>query len=261
MATRVTFVGTREELVQQAELLAAMLTGTKPDTHNIGLMFLSSIGMAALADIHMAFLIKAGGGTDDTGDKWPPLAPSTIAGRRVGPRDSLVAREWTKVRNREYKKLQNQFKKHEGDLYERFLVSLDPASARQRAKTIAAIRAREHTGLTKLQALGGRNVEILRDTGILLNSLSPGIRSSGGSYSKPSGDGGSDQMFELLSGTVIVGTNTSYAAAHQTGSKHLPQRKIVPEGESDIPEEWWDRWLGAAVKSIEATAALLFGNP
>lgn len=260
MATKVTWTGTREELVEQAEKLAAMLAGTTQDDDNAGLMFLSSIGLAALADIKMAFLLKASGGTDDTGDTWPPLSPSTIAGRRVGPKDSAKAREWTKIRNRELKKIKGQFEKQQGELFDRFLLSLDPKLALKRAKTIAAHRASEHTGLTKLQALGARNVEILRDTGVLLNSISPGVLSDTGTYAKPGNDGGDQQVFELSAGQIILGTSVKYSSIHQTGTEHIPQRKIVPEDEADIPDAWWERWLDASMKSLEVAAADVFGK-
>ena len=99
---------------------------------------------------------------------------------------------------------------------------------------------------------GNRVVEINRDTGILFNSLSPGELSHGGpnaTYTKPSGDGGEQQIFETLANGVIVGTNVAYAAAVNK------QRRFLP-AENQIPEVWTERWAEAASLALAAGAKL-----
>lgn len=74
---------------------------------------------------------------------------------------------------------------------------------------------------------GNRPVGILRDTGLLLNSLSPGVASA-------------EQVFRTGPGEVIVGTNRRGAAAHHRGIPgRLPQRRLWPSPEN-WPAAWWD---------------------
>lgn len=117
-------------------------------------------GLVALGRIKRAFITKSRGGTDEAGERWEPLAPSTIARRRHGKRKSA-------------------------------------------------------------------NVEILRDTGLLLNSMSPGITIA-------------EQVFRIGRGEVIVGTNRKWAGVHHNGSRNgrIPQRRLWPEPRN-WPESWW----------------------
>lgn len=70
-------------------------------------------------------------------------------------------------------------------------------------------------------------VEILRDTGELFRSLSPGVDAA------PSGADG--QVFRLSPGRVTVGTNKK--PWHQDGNARLPARKMWPDG-NKIPPAW-----------------------
>jgi hypothetical protein len=253
MTERVIFHGTRGQITELAHQLAATLAGQVPDSHGIARGFLLSIGMAALSDIRLAYEVKAKGGTDAMGIKWPPLSPETIARRRVGPRDlkDPAIKERETIRKREYRKL-----------YKRLLASMPDAEARQKAKHIAGIRATRQTGRTRVDVLGNRVVEILRDTGVLMNSLGPGELTAGGEYQKPHDEGGEHQILEVNPGHVIVGTNVLYAGTHQHGdpSRNIPQRKFLPESNSDVPAEWWDNWLEAGADALEQSAKVLFQN-
>jgi len=65
-----------------------------------------------------------------------------------------------------------------------------------------------------------------RATGLLLNSLSPGVASA-------------EQVFRIGHGEVIVGTNRKGAAAQHNGVPgRLPQRRLWPEP-SKWPASWW----------------------
>ena len=267
MAT-INFRGTRADISRVAQQLAGILAGREPDRLGIARGFLLALGFAVLSSVKDAYVVKAGGGTDAMGIKWPPLKPATIANRRVGPRDvkrSAIIKEREKVRKRELASIKREFAKQEGKLFERFLVSLDAKEARKRARQIASARATRETGLTKVQALGARAVEILRDTGVLLNSLSPGRLGGEGAattYAKPGGDGGQDQFLGVFPGELVVGTNVAYAATHQFGdaSRNIPRRQFLPDNEGQVPEIWWEDWLDVAVRSLEKGTELLFSQ-
>lgn len=254
MAT-VYFRGTRADITRIALQLAAVLAGRAPDTHGVARGFMLTLGFAALTDIKEAYDVKMAGGTDDMGIRWPPLAPATIAARKVGAKDRESAkaiRVREGIRERATKKA-----------LERFRMSLPEKEARRRAKIVGGLKATRQTGATKLQTLGGRTVEILRDIGVLRNSLSPGRLTGSGSslsYTKPSGDGGSEQIFQLGAGEVIVGSNVIYFRTHQRGDRkrNIPQRKVLPDAETPVPQAWWDRWQALANKSLVVGAELLY---
>lgn len=264
----INFRGSRADVSRIAQQLAGILSGREPDTMGIGRGFLLALGFAVLSSVKEAYVIKARGGTDAMGVRWPKLKPQTIANRRVGPRDvrsSALIREREKIRKRELASIKREFARQEGRLFERFLLSLDAKEARKRARQIASARATRATGLTKVQTLGGRLVEILRDLGILLNSFSPGMLSGEGPnavYTKPSGEGGDEQIFDVSPGLLIAGSNVAYSATHNFGdpSRNIPRRQILPDNESQVPEVWWEDWLDVAVRSLEAGTRLLFSQ-
>lgn len=253
MPEPVVFVGTRGKIVDVALQLSAMIAGRATDRFGVARGFLLSIGFAALSDIRQAYEIKSKGGTDAMGIKWPPLKPATIANRRVGPRDlrNAAIKEREKIRKREFKKA-----------FQRMLLSLPEKQARARANQIASLRATAQTGRTKVDVLGNRVVEILRDRGIMFNSFGPGLLLLGEtpSYRKPSEPGGEQQILEVQPGQVIVGSNVAYAAKQNNGdpSMNLPARKILPAGSEDVPEAWWENWFDAAGVALVASARLLY---
>ena len=266
------FRGSREDIRGIVRVLAAMLAGDRADTFGIAEGFKLSLGFAALSDIKAAFIQKAAGGTDEMGIGWPPLSPRTIANRRVGAGDkglgknitrrpgqstleaaqqALLVRKWERIRKRETKRALVRYQ----------FSGLDEKEALRRARIVGSIKAGQEVGATKVEILGGRKVEILRDTGRLLNSLSPGILGGSGNlttYSKPPQDGGEDQIFEVPAGEVIVGTNTIYAGTHQHGSEHIPQRKILPDVETPVPSIWWDRWISVGTQALAIGVGVLF---
>jgi hypothetical protein len=86
---------------------------------------------------------------------------------------------------------------------------------------------------TKLEVFGTREVEILRDRGILFNSLSPGTFAESGvdaSYSPPDG-----QVVRLdLPGEFFVGSNVDYLFFHQV----QPGDRPVWPKDGNLPEIW-----------------------
>jgi hypothetical protein len=102
---------------------------------------------------------------------------------------------------------------------------------------------------TKLQVYGFRKVDILRDTGILFNSLSPGYF-DGTDYEKPQSKGGDQQVFRALNDGIVIGTNVPYAASHNYGDpkRGIPKRQFLPEV---VPAVWQDRWTGLGMQAVE----------
>lgn len=127
------------------------------------------------------------------------------------------------------------------------------------------------TGQSRVSILSQREVDILRDTGVGLASLSLGVLSHkgpGATYTKPTSEaqteagrikreGGGQQIFEPLKDGIIIGTNVPYMAKHQTGdpSKNLPARPFLPER---VPVEWAQRWAEAGLEALQAGVNLLF---
>ncbi len=278
MAT-VYFRGTRADITRIALQLAAVLAGRASDTHGVARGFMLTLGFAALTDIKEAYLIKATGGTDEMGIRWPPLSPETIANRRIGRGDKTARKRkgetflqrLSRIESANLIKLREKIRKRETKkALKRFRLSLPEPEAQRRAKIVGGLKATRETGATKVVTLGSRSVEILRDTGVLLNSLSPGrLTGSGGSvgYTPPGGEGGSEQIFQIGAGEVIVGSNVKYFRTHQRGDsgvdkrgrkRNIPQRKVLPDAETPVPRVWWDRWTALANKGLVVGAELLY---
>jgi hypothetical protein len=114
------------------------------------------------------------------------------------------------------------------------------ADAAGHAAAIAWTILKQHGAQTKLAVLGGRQVDILRDTGELFRSLTPGVDD------KPSGADG--QIFNVRPGGIIVGTNKK--PWHHTGIPgRLPKRLLWPEN-GILPDKWIDWIEKAGIRGI-----------
>lgn len=251
----ITFNGTTEQARERLALLGLVLSGQSNEAPQIHQRFLLAMGLALLGNIKSAYVVKARGGTDEMGIKWAPLQPQTIANRRVGPRDTRtrkgaskqdadraqLIKEREKIRKREYKKI-----------LKRLGARMPIKQAKTRASRAAGQIATRITGKTKVQTLGSRQVEILRDTGVLLNSLTPADR-NGDSYSPPPG-----QIMNVQQGAVAVGTNVLYAATHQHGdkSRNIPARPFLPV--KKLPREWVEDINEAGAIALAETLEQLF---
>lgn len=104
----------------------------------------------------------------------------------------------------------------------------------------------ESTKRKRRKGPGKGEPQILRDTGLLLNSLSPGV----------SGPGQAVQILRTEPGAVIVGTNRKGAKWHMVGGKHLPKRRLWPEV-GRWPDAWWRQIVSTtrqgAIKLISRT--------
>jgi hypothetical protein len=213
--------GKRRNLIGFLQRLPAMLAGRIPDETGGGIQaLLTRLGLVALAIIRDAYVVKARGGADESGLKWPALSEKTIAYSRRHPglkRDTAGTQRPSSALSADeratwwslYRSRKAWYKGNKSHAAASAWTSLKAAGAR-----------------TILMIYGQVQVEILRDTGRLLNSLAPGIKSP-------------DQRFELGPGSVIVGTLVPYGKKHHEGDPEsgLPQRRLWPDW-SDWPDSW-----------------------
>ncbi len=160
---------------------------------------LQACGMSVLWHIRQAFIVKSTGGTDEAGLRWAPLAASTLAARK-----------------RKYGARRKQKRDSKG----RFTSEESPAARRMRL----IIRSR---GRIPVHDRRPGSYDILRDSGALLDSLSPGSDSP-------------HQVFTVDRGRVTFGTTRPGAATHPHGSpsRGIPQRRLWPDPK-EWPESWW----------------------
>lgn len=182
-------------------------------------------GLAALGRIRTAFIIKARGGVDDAGDSWKPLSPKTIAYSKTRQRGRGGRTRAEKKRAAFPSQALNAKQQARWwDVYRRQLAIYK--GDKGHAAAVAWIVLKREGAKTLLEKYGYRHVEILRDTGLLLNSLSPGVASD-------------NRIFRTGRGEVILGTNRKGAAAHHYGVPgRLPQRRLWPEP-ARWPTTWW----------------------
>jgi phage gpG-like protein len=109
---------------------------------------------------------------------------------------------------------------------------------------------------TKAQYFGRRQVDILRDTGKLLRSLTPGIEEP------PTLSGSPGQIVRTGAGNLIVGTNVPYAEYHQQGTNNMTARPLWPQ-DGSIPEAYVPAISRAAIRGILAAYLILLtrGRP
>jgi phage gpG-like protein len=204
--------------------LPALLSGA-PGGRDVARGLLLRLGVTALSLCKVRFETLSRGGTYE-GEKWAPLAPSTIAGRR---RPKGVPTRYQARRGVAEAALKLQ-KARRG------------SKAQQKA-----LKAYERSKKKAAQAFAP--LQILVDTGVLRASLSPGLEG-------PSGD--ANQVFKLESGAVIVGTKLFYARFHQYGTRRMPARPPLPE---KFPPAWHQP-LGEAARTgvVRAIEVLLNGR-
>jgi hypothetical protein len=204
------------------------------------------MGLTALMFIKQAFVIKASGGTDEAGESWVPLKKTTVAYSRrhlgvlwPGSKRAPFAPSWM---------LTEKQRKRWWDLYRSFGGGSPSGSAYHAigvgggwaaARAWAIVKA--EGGKTLLGEYGNTKVQILRDTGLLLNSLSPGFIPTDQNPPVPPPKP-EDQVFSFAHGEVIVGTNRKWAIAHHEVRGHNPKRRLWPEP-SKWPSGWWSSIL------------------
>jgi hypothetical protein len=145
------------------------------------------LAVAFLSKVKQAFIVKSRGGTDDAGMTWPPLTREYLAyGRRFGKGEQAALKKaagldrknnkrglLTAAQNKRWKAIYAQSLKW-------LAAQLPFGEAKAEAGAIAWAKLKSEGAKTKLDVFGSRQVEILRDTGVMFNSLSPGVLSERG---------------------------------------------------------------------------------
>lgn len=192
--------------------------------------------LAILGRIRTAFIAKARGGTDEAGDSWQPLSPKTIAYSRRGGRTKAEKKRESRPSQALNAKQQVTW----WDVYRRQLAIYK--GNRGHAAAVAWLVLKGRGAKTLLDKYDGRKVEILRDTGLLLNSLSPATASP-------------ERILRIGHGEVIVGTNRKGAMLHHEGVPgRLPQRRLWPDPRR-WPPSWWADVMDQAKQGILDLAA------
>ena len=195
------------------------------------------LGLATLDMIKELFLVKARGGTDETGLRWQPLSPKTIAYSRRHPG---VPRQSTRARYAPSWMLSRRQRDRWWQLYSQALARFK--GDKSHAAAYAWFISKQEGARTLLGVYGQTKVEILRDTGLLYNSLVPGQTppTTPGVVSPTTPRRPKEQVFRYRTGEVTIGTSRKWAGTHHRGIPgRLPQRRLWPP-----PERWTARMWG-----------------
>jgi hypothetical protein len=186
-------------------------------------LILEACGFALLNIVKEEFVVKSRGGTDAAGIKWPYLSAKYLAyGRRFGPGEQAALKKGaglgkshafgpgrslgllTKAQLKIWKGI------FASNLAKFVAQGMDAGEAKAKAAKIAwAIIKSKYGGKTKIDVYGKRLVEMLRDTGVLFNSLS----------------------YTIHRGAIEVGTKVEYA------SSVFAKRPAWP-ATGDLPAKW-----------------------
>lgn len=215
---------------------------------------MTRMGLACLGRIRKAFLDKARGGSDETGLRWKPLSPYTIAYSRRHPG---VPGKKVRARFAPSWMLTAQQRQRWWSLYGRYRNAFRSEPDASGHAAAAAWRVLKSEGAETLMSVyGNTKVEILRDTGLLFNSLSPGVAITPGMIRPPRK---ANQIFRVGPGQVIIGTSRKWASTHHRGVPgRIPQRRLWPEP-SRWPTSWWTDILEQAQQGAVDIAIALLG--
>lgn len=241
----------REEIKQLIRDLPAILSGRSPDQFGLAHGFKLRMAVMFFSNVKEAFIIKARGGTDVAGISWPKLTKKYLAYGR-GPKSSRTA-GGSSPGGKDGFMSPAQLKAWQRD-YAQALAWLSAKIgfgrvAKSQAAAIAWSKAKARGVRTILEVFGNRDVEILRDRGILFNSLSPGVLSENGPdafYSPPE-----DQVVEEQPSSLTVGTSVEYAKFHQDG-----KRPLWPQ-DGSIPQEWVDDMVEVGISGLLEIGSIL----
>lgn len=238
----VTYYGSSHDLINFLRSIPAILAGRLPDA-NFAEDIRLRLGVALLSQIQQDFLIKAQGGTGHDGIKWRPLSPYTIARRRKGPADKkllTLKAKTARLTSEQKKEFQREYRKKMASLIAGGMTR-DRASFQARVQVTRKYKKKGFPVQTDFEILAARQVEILRDTGELFKSLSPGVENS------PSHAEG--QIFEQSPGRVVVGTNKKPWHHTTKGHGRLPRRPYWPD--DGLPPVWARALLLALRRALQ----------
>lgn len=232
---KVIYRGTHQQVGDLVRRLPAVLAGRAPDTYGLARQLQLRMGVALLSKIQQAFIVKSRGGVGDDGIQWRPLSPRTIAQRRT----TAEERRSAGVGGRRQRGLltsaqDRRWRQIFATRRLRFIATgMNEAEAGARAAAIAWATLKQEGAKTKIGTFGGRKVDVLRDTGELFRSLSPGLED------KPSRASG--QVFRVTPGAVMVGTNKK-TWHHRGIPGRLPARPLWPTN-GQLPVAWQSHLL------------------
>ena len=230
---------------KRAQVRKILRTLPNPGSNDGGItkLILLRMGLALLGRIRKAFIDKARGGSDEAGERWPKLSPKTIAYKRRHPGlPPQKARGQDRFRPSWI--LTKDQREDWWNIYRRGLARYHGDKSHAAALAWFLIKARGAT--TILEQYGDRQVEILRDTGLLLNSLSPALEADNATHVPPV----PYQVFKVQRRDVIVGTRRKGALRHHLGMPgRVPQRRLWPRPHR-WPASWWTDMTEQAKQGI-----------
>lgn len=252
MSQRAVFHGQRDDLRAILSQVMDIVGGRAPDPLRVAQGIQLRAGVALLSQIQQDFIRKSRGGVGLDGIVWPPLSPKTIAQRRVsGAEKKALGIGGRRVRGLLTPQEDKEWRKIYGSRLAKLRMHMPEGQARAKAAAIAWAVMKQRGAKTKLAVLGSRKVDILRDTGELLRSFSPGIED------RPSGADG--QIFRTEPGAVIVGSNKK--PQHHRGIKgRLPARPFWPL-DGKIPDAWMPAVRTAVATGLARLIVQLARNP
>lgn len=255
----IAFRGSAEEARKAIKEVIDRLSGKSPDRGGLARSVFLALGFQALSDVSEAFIVKSKGGTDEAGISWPPLSKEYLAyQRRFGPGEKAALKQAAGLGRQHNRGIggnrglltaqqQKRWQKLFGANLTWLAARYDIGTAKSIAAGMAWNQIKAEGAKTMLEVFGNRKVDILRDTGVLFNSISPG-HFDGNEYEKPTGAGGEHQVFTTLTDGVIVGTNVPYAGAHDNPKRAgYPKREIFPK---NIPAVWMQRLADVGIAAI-----------
>lgn len=211
------------------------------------------VAIRLLSLVQAAFLVKSRGLVGPDGIQWAPLSPKTIAARRTTPaelrslgiRGKRVRGLLTPTEDRRWRGI------FASRLAAFRAAGMGDGAARARAAANAWAILKGEGAQTKLQVLGSRKVDIGRDTGALLRSLTPGVRLDGQLFdlrALTAATGAVGQLLDVLTpGRFTVGSNVPYAG------KFHAKRPLWPTNGA-LPPAWQQELAAVLVRSIVAEA-------
>lgn len=246
MATRYTFTVRTPRGAKDVKSIVSKipgyLSGRLPDVAGIGRAFKLQYAAHLFEKIHIGFMQKSTGRADELGNRWKPLAPSTIEAKL-----STIRKHGPKRRSKEGKQLTLTQKKIYDTVYahnvKKLTLLMGEKAARQKAGRIARMTVAKQES-KKLAGLGYRGlVPILIATGRLERSLRMGTLNSN-SYYAPLG-----QFVRPRRSGVELGSSDPNAGYMHNGTRTVPARKLWPAQ----MKPWHTYAATEATKSIAET--------
>lgn len=178
--------------------------------------------------------LSAGGGTSWRGP-WPALSPRTVAARPPQP----PLRPGANPRRPLLSESQDaRWRAIYAGLFSRLRVKVGAGEAARVAAAVAWARLKAEGAKTKLGTLGTRDVELLRVSGRLADSLGPG--------------GGPDKVFEAFAGGLAVGSALPYADRQFATRPWHPEGGASPETLAAVGEAVRDAVRGELFGAVAA---------